>query len=274
MNSVRQIVREGIDFFYQLFIHRYLIFNLSLRDFQKKYIKNNLGLTWAILDPVAFVVIMYFVFGPRYGDKGANAIPFYVYLVTGYIAYELFNNSVMSICTTIKEHSFLLNKVSFRSAILPIVTLVSNLMVHLVVLGICFFVLIINKIYPSWYWVQLIYYIFALAVFVIAVGWLTSSIYLFFPDVRNILSIITRILFFVTPIFWKMEGLPPVNQFILKFNPVYYIVNGYRECLLTHTWFWERPVITGYFWLVCLTFLVIGVAVFKKLRPHFADVVA
>ncbi len=114
----------------------------------------------------------------------------------------------------------------------------------------------------------------ALSIFLIAAGWLTSSIYLFFPDIKNIISIITRILFFLTPIFWNMNGLPPNTQFILKLNPVYYIVNGYRDSFLYNKGFWEHPLLTLYFWVVCFICLIVGVAVFKKLRPHFADVVA
>jgi ABC-type polysaccharide/polyol phosphate export permease len=158
-------------------------------------------------------------------------------------------------------------------AILPIVTILSNLIVQLIVLALCIVVLLIHHIYPSLYWFQVLYYLFALSVLLISAGWLTSSIYLFFPDIKNILSIFTRIMFFVTPIFWKMEGLPASSQFVLKLNPIYYIVNGYRDSLLNHRAFWESPLVTIYFWSVCLVFLVAGVAVFKKLRPHFADVV-
>jgi ABC-type polysaccharide/polyol phosphate export permease len=274
MNLLKQTFKEGIDFFYQIFLNRHLLFTLSLRDFQKKYIKNFLGLIWAILDPLAFVLILYVVMEMRYADKDPKAIPFVVYLLTGYIVFELFSSSIMAVTTSIKEHAFLLNKINFRVAILPIVTILSNLTVHLIVLMLCVVVLLYHQIYPSFYWFQVFYYMFALSVFLISVGWLTSSIYLFFPDIRNIISIITRIMFFVTPIFWKMEGLPVSSQNILKLNPIYYIVNGYRDSLLNHKAFWDTPVVTCYFWSVCLVFLVAGVAVFKKLRPHFADVVA
>jgi ABC-type polysaccharide/polyol phosphate export permease len=273
MTFFKQTFKEVIDFFYQIFLNRHLLFTLSMRDFQKKYVRNFFGLIWAILDPLAFVLILYVVLGVRYGDKDPNAIPFVVYLLTGYIVFEFFSSSIMSVTTSIKDHSFLLNKVNFRVAILPIVTILSNLTVHLIVLALCIVVLLFHHIYPSFYWLQVFYYMFALSVFLVSAGWLTSSIFLFFPDIRNILSIMTRIMFFVTPIFWKMEGLPPSSQFILKLNPIYYIVNGYRDSLLNHRVFWESPLVTLYFWSVCLVFLVAGVAVFKKLRPHFADVV-
>ena len=272
MKSIRQFLKESIDFFYQLYVNRMLILNLSLRDFEKKYISNFFGFVWAILDPLAFVVILYLVFGSRYGSTNPEAVPFVVYLITGYIAYDFFSQTLRSITFCISDHSFLLKKVNFRVAVLPIVTVFSHLMVHGIVLVICFVILLVNHIYPQLFWFQLIYYIVALSVLMISLGWLTSSIFLFFPDISNIVGIVIQAMFFLTPILWNMQGLPLSNQLILKLNPVFYIVNGYRESLTNHQGFWTHPLLTLYFWAFCLVALVAGVTVFKKLRPHFADV--
>lgn len=65
----------------------------------------------------------------------------------------------------------------------------------------------------------------------------------------------------------------PLNyQWILKLNPMYYIVEGYRNSFIYHQWFWEVGYTNLWFWIVTLVILVIGAVVFKKLRPHFADV--
>jgi ABC-type polysaccharide/polyol phosphate export permease len=272
MNSIRQFLKESIDFFYQLYLNRMLILNLSLRDFEKKYISNFFGFIWAILDPLAFVLILYLVFGSRYGKTNPEEVPFVVYLITGFIAYNLFSGTLQSITTCISDHSFLLKKVNFRVAVLPIVTVISHLMVHCIVLIICIMILLFNHIYPVLFWFQLLYYIIALSVLLISLGWLTSSIFLFFPDINNIIGIVTQALFFLTPIFWNMQGLPLSNQYILKLNPIYYIVNGYRESLTNHQGFWTHPALTLYFWTFCFIALVAGVTVFKRLRPHFADV--
>ncbi len=272
MYFIRQFFKESIDFFYQIYLNRMLILNLSVRDFEKKYISNFFGFVWAILDPLAFVLILYLVFGSRYGKTNPEEVPFVVYLITGYIAYDLFSGTLQSIITSIFDHSFLLKKVNFKVAILPIVTVFSHLMLHGIVLIICIVVLLFNNIYPVFYWFQLLYYILALSVLLVSLGWLTSSIFLFFPDIKNIVGIITHALFFLTPIFWNMQGLPPGNQFVLKLNPIFYIVNGYRESLTNHRGFWTHPALTLYFWTFCLFTMVIGVIVFKRLRPHFADV--
>ena len=58
----------------------------------------------------------------------------------------------------------------------------------------------------------------------------------------------------------------------LKLNPFYYIVAGYRDSMLTGHWFWERPTMTLYYWGVTIVVMLVGLKMFKRLRPHFSDV--
>jgi len=274
MKNLKRLFKSAFDFFYHLFKQRHLILTLSRRDFERKYINNFFGMIWAILDPFAFVIILYFVFGSRNGSHTEMGVPFVIYLLFGYISFDLFSLSIQNLTQSVSDHAFLLKKIDFKVSILPVVRMLSNLMVHGVVLFICLIILLFNHIYPNFYWFQLIYYIIALSVFMIATAWFTSSVFLFFPDISNIINIISRVLFFVTPIFWTMNGFSNKYMFLLKLNPLYYIVNGYRESLFNQHGFWQHPVLTFYYWLLCIIMLIVGILVFKKLRPHFADVVA
>lgn len=270
---LKNIYLEIKDFFQQLNINKRLIYELTIRDFTSKYIKNFFGLSWAILDPLAFVLVLYFVFGMRFGDREASGYPYIVYLITGYMAYDFFSQAIRQLSNSIKSYSFMIKKVNFRLAILPIVKLLSGLMMHAIILVIVFVILFSNSVYPGWHWFQLLYYIFALSVLLLGIGWFNSSVSLFFPDILNITNIIVRLQFFLTPIFWNTEGLPESYVFILKFNPLFYIVSGYRESLIYNIPFWEHPVLTLYYWGFTLITLIAGIIVFKRLRPHFADVV-
>ena len=64
----------------------------------------------------------------------------------------------------------------------------------------------------------------------------------------------------------------PALEMVFKLNPFYYIVVGYRDSMLTGNWFWERPTLTLYFWGVTIVLMLAGLKVFKRLRPHFSDV--
>ena len=66
--------------------------------------------------------------------------------------------------------------------------------------------------------------------------------------------------------------MPAWVMSILKFNPMYYIVEGYRDSLIRHIGFWEHPLQTVYFWAVVIIMFIIGRTVFTKMKPHFADV--
>jgi ABC-type polysaccharide/polyol phosphate export permease len=82
-----------------------------------------------------------------------------------------------------------------------------------------------------------------------------------------------RVLFFFTPIFWDPKGIP--NKFLIffRFNPLYYIVDGYRDSFLFGVPFWIHRQNTIYFWIITAFLFVMGVFVFKRLRPHFADAI-
>jgi ABC-type polysaccharide/polyol phosphate export permease len=67
--------------------------------------------------------------------------------------------------------------------------------------------------------------------------------------------------------------IPEKYIWIIKLNPMYYIVSGYRDSFINQVAFWERPLDMLYFWTITLIVVLGGITVFKKLRPHFAEVI-
>ena len=115
---------------------------------------------------------------------------------------------------------------------------------------------------------------FAMLALVLAVGYLCASIYVFFKDMAQIVAIILQFGIWVTPIMWDMDTMDinAVFKNLLKLNPLYYVVQGYRDALIGKTAFWERPGHLLYFWIFTVLCFGLGAYVFKKLRMHFADV--
>ena len=78
--------------------------------------------------------------------------------------------------------------------------------------------------------------------------------------------------FWATPIFWNKDVMVSgIVAQVLKINPLFYIVEGYRDSFLYRAPFWSHPVQTVYFWVLTIVIGFIGWRTFKKLRPHFAD---
>jgi ABC-type polysaccharide/polyol phosphate export permease len=95
----------------------------------------------------------------------------------------------------------------------------------------------------------------------------------FTGDVAQILSVLVQIGFWATPILWNLENIPDGFSFIvfiLKLNPMNYIVQGYRDSFINGVWFGRRPILSIYFWVLTIAIIwLIGIVIFKKLRPQF-----
>jgi lipopolysaccharide transport system permease protein/teichoic acid transport system permease protein len=270
---IKQFWLEVNDFFRQIYINRRLILELTRREFGISYAENLFGLLWAFIEPLAMMVILWFVFSYLRSGPAGSEVPFSIYLLSGILAYDFFNKGLNKGSRSIKAYNFLVKTVNFRVAVIPIINISSELIIHLIVMSVLVVILVLNSIFPSFYWFQVIYYLMAQYILLIGLCWLTASILPFFPDISYIITITMRVLFFMTPIFWDISMIPESFAKIIKLNPLVYIVGGYRDSFLYHVPFWDHRFETIYFWAFTFITYALGIVVFKRLRPHFADVI-
>jgi teichoic acid transport system permease protein len=250
-----------------------LIWNLSKNDFKTKYAGSYLGIIWAFIQPIVTILVYWFVF--EFGLKAGSpmeGVPFVVWFVSGIIPWFFFQEALMNATNCMMEYSYLVKKVVFKISILPVVKTISALFVHLVFIGFLFVVASIYGFYPTQYSIQLIYYSFCTFCLSLAISYATSAMIIFFRDLGQVISIFLQIGMWMTPIMWSYTILPQNLQWVAKLNPMYYIVEGYRDTFINHIWFYQRYFQTIYFWVITLSLFVFGTIIFKKLKPHFADV--
>ncbi|MCT7551341.1 ABC transporter permease [Aliarcobacter butzleri] len=248
-----------------------LLLDLAKNDFKMRYLGNTLGILWAFLQPTAMILLFWFVFSVGFKSQPMEGVPFILWLLAGLVPWFFFSESLQSATTSILDNSFLVKKVVFRVALLPIVKLMSALAIHIFFILFTLGIFIYYGYYPSIYWLQIGYYLFATVVLVLGLSWITSSVVIFFRDLGQIVTMILQFGFWITPVIWSISIMPKEYIELIQFNPAYYLVQGYRESLIEQRWFWENDL-TLYFWIVTLFILSIGAFIFKKLRPHFADV--
>ena len=172
------------------------------------------------------------------------------------------------------EYNYLVKKVVFKISILPIVKIISALFVHVFFVV---FALILCACYgytPSLYTLQIIYYSVCTFLFVLGLVYATSAIVIFFRDLTQIINIFLQVGVWLTPIMWDVNMLAshPWLIKVFKLNPMYYVVTGYRDSMLGHVGIWHHSAWTIYFWVVTILLFGLGSVIFKRLKPHFADV--
>lgn len=258
----------------ELIAGRKLIFQLARNDFKKKYAGSYLGIVWAFVQPVVTIMVYWFVFGLALRNPTPRPVPFVLWLIAGLVPWFFFQDGLVNGTNALLEYNYLVKKVVFRIDILPMVKVVSAIFVHL------FFVLVTLILYtamgyfPTIYTLQVIYYTFCVFVLVLGLSYMTSSVVVFFRDLTQVINIALQVGVWMTPIMWSLDdvGIGGILAKILKLNPMFYIVQGYRDAFVNNVWFWERPWLSLYFWIVTLVFWLIGTRLFKKLKVHFADV--
>jgi lipopolysaccharide transport system permease protein/teichoic acid transport system permease protein len=252
--------------------NRTLLLSLTKNDLKQKYQGNFLGVAWALIQPTATIIIFWFVFQVGFKSKPVDDFPFILWLVAGMFPWFYFAEGLSNGTNSIIANSFLVKKVVFRVSLLPIVSLLSALGIHIFFIFFMFAMFMYYGYMPEIYWLQLIYYVFALSVFLLGLSWITSSVVVFFKDMGQLVAIIIQFGFWLTPIFWNIKIIPEKYHWLIELNPIVYIIEGYRNSMIYHKWFWEDMHMTIYFWIVTIVIFIIGGLTFKKLRPHFADV--
>ena len=257
----------------EIFRDRSMFLTIVKNDFQARFAGSYLGLFWAYVQPVITLCLYWFVF--QFGLRSGNVSdhPFILYLMAGLIPWFYFSESWGGASGSLVEYSYLVKKVVFNVNFLPVIKVCSAMFVHLVFVCI---VTILSLIYGygihPWL-LQIFYYMFCNMILVLGLSYITAACTVFFRDMTQIVNIILTMGIWMTPIMWNAEAtMSRKLLLIFRLNPMYYIVDGFRDSLLDKVWFWEKPVWSIYFWCFAIGVYLIGVKMFNRLKVHFSDV--
>ncbi len=273
ISTLLRLTLQFKGFLQDIYRNRSLILTLTKRDLKARYLGSALGILWAFVQPMVTIFVMWFVF--QHGLKSPPVIdfPFSIWLIAGIIPWFFISDSLSNATFAVSEYSFLVKNVSVRLSILPIVKILSALAIHLAMVLLLFIFSALYDIYPTLYALQIFYYQFAAIALLLGLSWITSALILFLKDVGQAVGIILQLGFWATPIIWNLNLIPEQYRWALKINPALYIVEGFRDATIYKVWFWEHPYLSCYYWGVTLAAFCTGALLFRRLRPHFADVI-
>ncbi len=269
MNVIRLIKNLLTTTFQQ----KELIFSLTKREIASQYQGSFLGIIWTIITPAIMITVFWFVFSVGFKSQPMNDVPFVVWLTAGLSIWMFFSESILSSSEVIIHNSQLIKKTLFKPQILPLVKVLSSLVTHAIFVLILIFLILSQGLPFSWYYFQALYYLFCTMMLALGLAWLVSSLTVFIRDISKIVSVFMQIGFWSTPIFWDISIMDsPLIRDLLRLNPMYYVVRGYRESFIYSVPFWNHPAETLRFWIITGVILALGGLLFRKLKPHFADV--
>ncbi len=255
--------------------HRQLIWQLIVRNVSSRYRGSVLGLFWSMIIPLMMLLIYTFVFGVVMNVRWGRGAPpstaeFALTLFSGLIVFNVFSESVTASSSVIIGNVSFVKKVVFPLEILPIVSFgaaMVNALISLSVMlgGIAVFA---HKFPPLFYYYPLI--LLPLAMICVGMGWFLASIGVFIRDVGHAVGIVVQMLFFLTPLFYTIEQMPPGFQSVMRANPLSVIVESSRRIMMYDKppdWLWLGGVT-----VISLVVMQLGFVWFMKTKRGFADV--
>lgn len=245
----------------------------SKANFQNHY----LGMLWEIINPLLQVGTNFLIFGVGIaGNRNVGTVPFFTWMIIGMSCWMFMNASIMGTARSVRQNVGLVSKMKFPVSTLPSINIARNLPDFFVMITLSVIAVIASGFFPNLYWVQLIYYFISMVAFMFVLGLLNSTITVLFVDYQHILSSALRLLMFFSGVVWNVETInfPEWFRSLLRLNPIFYIINGFRESLIYRRFFLtEHMNITLFFWGLVLLTGIIGAHLHLKFRDKFTDLV-
>lgn len=250
----------------EIYRFRYFLRNMVVRDLKVRYKGSALGFLWSLMNPLLMMLVLSLVFSVAF----KISMPHYpIFLLCGLLPWNFFAVSVSNATGSVVGQAGLLKKVAFPREILPLASILANLVHFGIGLLILFIFLIAFKIPLGLPVVTLPLVIFLQVVFVLGFSLILSSLNVFYRDVQQILEVLLLIWFYLTPVFYSLSMIPGRFHRLYLLNPMASLVTMYRALLFENRWPSANVILAGVA-ISALAFLM-GNFVFRKYTFRFAE---
>ena len=227
----------------QIFRYRDLLRSLIARELKARYRGSMLGFFWSLINPALLLLVYSFVFGvvfkPRLDEAGTA--PYALFLVTGLFPWIWVSSSLLEGTVSLVQNAGLLRKAVFPAAILPLVAVGSHLVHFLLALPILGVALVGGRLlgHPVGGWPALLLPVIVLLEIPLIAGLALglAALEAHFKDVRDILSNLLTLLFFLTPIIYPLAAVAwePL-WWLVRLNPFTPFTLAYQQALFGGLW--------------------------------------
>lgn len=249
-----------------------LIIRMARFDYKLENKDAYLGKLWSVLTPLIQIGTYWLVFGLGLrSGKDVDGFPYLIWMLCGLVPWFFINNGIVKGANAIYAKTSLITKMKFPVAAIPISKVLQEFLDFMMMLVITLTILFINGLFPDLYWLNAIYYFLYSVCFLIGMALVTSVMTMVARDSYKLLTSLMKLIFYLTPILWRMDQMPDIYQIVMEYNPIYYIVKGFRESILYHVHFWSHPDMMIVMWIINIVLYVTGCSLQSKFRMKFID---
>ncbi len=259
-----------------LWQHRELLWQFSLREVELRHRGSHLGLIWSVLNPLLMLGLYVFVFGYIFGGRfgilpNETRIDYALGVFLGLSIFQYLAETISLSPNLVVINPNFVKKVVFPLEILPasaVNAATFHLMISLglVLIGVMLFGpgLTIGML-----WLPVI--LLPIAMLALGLAWLIAAFGVFLRDLTQVMQFLSMSLMYASAIFYSSHKIPPAIWTVLRFNPLLLAIEEARNAIL-----WNQAVSlkhVAYLYVVGFALCSFGYFVFRRLKPAFADVI-
>jgi lipopolysaccharide transport system permease protein len=255
----------------ELWRFRDLAFQIAARDVTIRYRQTAFGAAWAILQPIAFMVVFTLVFGRAAGISTDSDVPYALFSLAGLVPWMFFANSFLLSSESLVLNQTLISKIYFPRIFIPAGVVAAGCVDFAISLVILLAIVLIYGIVPPLAFLALPLLIAIAIATVLGAGTALSAVNVRYRDVRYVIPFATQIWLFITPIVYPNSTLGEPLRTLSAINPMVGVVEGFRWAVLgSRSAPWELIGISA---ASSLVILFIGLAYFDRVERTFADLI-
>ena len=246
-----------------------MLLYLVLRDIKARYTQSVLGIGWAVLQPLFFMIVFTVIFG-KLVKINTNGMDYAVFSYTALVPWAYFSNSLMLTTGSLIQNSNLLSKVFFPRIVFPMSTVLSTLVDFFIAFILVIVLMIWYQVTPTLWVLFLPVLLLLMIVLSVSLGSLFTALAIQYRDVRHGISFLVQGMMYASPVVYPVSIIPDKYRLIYGLNPMAGVIEGFRSALLGATPMPWDLIIVGT--IVTLVLAVIGLTYFKFTERIFADV--
>jgi len=233
----------------------------------------DLGWLWSILKPMLYLVMFYAAINMGFkSSKDIDGIHcvYFVWLATGMMAWRYIQALLSSGASCLTKQSVLIKNTDLPLSIYPLMPVLSEFYIHVVMMTIVIGMALFSGSRPTIHWIQLPFFMLVSMGFVYVWSFIWGMLHVISKDFINIIRAIMPAFFWLSGIFFNSRTRHSV---IFTYNPITFIVEGYRDALCYNDWFWHRMTQVKGFMVVMAILLLIMLLMYRRLKDRIVELV-